>query len=172
MSSWLKTVQKSKKPSETRRVVVPGILFSSTDLTWAIPETYRENFAQHQKCSLQWGSDNQRHANTVVQAGSLVPICKLYEDFTPPLNEIYHQRSGMASYSKELTSPPSYKREVYMVAAGIPFPDQLWKGPGGGGTSFSEKCKIPLAYQFIWPSEFVRSAKDDSDNRLAIKRQL
>jgi hypothetical protein len=29
-----------------------------------------------------------------------------------------------------------------------------------------------LAYQFIWPSEFVRSAKDDSDNRLAIKRQL
>ena len=83
------------------------------------------------------------------RAGSLVPIFKLYEDFTPPLNEIYHQRSGMASYSKELISPPSYKREVYMVAAGIPLPDQLWKGPGGGGTSFSEKCKIPLAYQFI-----------------------
>ncbi len=31
----------------------------------------------------------------MVQAGSLVPICKLYEDFTPPLNEIYHQRSGI-----------------------------------------------------------------------------
>jgi hypothetical protein len=36
----------------------------------------------------------------VVEAESLVPICKLYEDVTPLLYQISHKGSEMVSYSK------------------------------------------------------------------------
>jgi hypothetical protein len=56
------------------------------------------------------------------------------------------------------------KRELYSDAAGLLSPDQLWKGPGCGGAGLSEEAIIALAYQLIWPSEFVRSAKDECNS--------
>ena len=76
----------------------------------------------------------------------------------------------MFSHSKGANK--SSVRELYSDAPGLPSPDQLWKGPGCGGAGLSEEAIIAMAYQFIWPSEFVRSAKDDSVIRLVIRRQL
>ena len=73
----------------------------------------------------------------------------------------------MVSHSKGANK--SSVRELYSDAPGIPSPDQLWKGPGCGGAGLSKEAKIALAYQFIEPSKFARSAKDDSIICLAIK---
>ena len=73
----------------------------------------------------------------------------------------------MFSHSKGANK--SSVRELYSDAPGIPSPDQLWKGPVCGGAGLSKEVKIALAYQFIEPSKFARSAKDDSIICLAIK---
>jgi len=103
MSNWLKTVPKklTKKPSATRRMVMSehfvGQYRPDMGDSW---KQKRKNFAQHQNGSLQWRSDTHRQANTVVEAESLVPICKLYEDVTPLLYQISQKWSEMISYSK------------------------------------------------------------------------
>ncbi len=65
----------------------------------------------------------------------------------------------MVSHSKGANK--SSVRKLYSDAPGLPSQDQLWKAPGCGGPGLSKKAKIALAYQFIEPSKFARSAKDD-----------
>ena len=78
----------------------------------------------------------------------------------------------MVSYSKGANKSSVVRKRTVLGRCRFPLPDQLWKGPGCGGAGLSEEAIIAMAYQFIWPSEFVRSAKDDSVIRLAIRRQL
>ncbi len=56
----------------------------------------------------------------MVEAESLVPICKLYEDVTPLLYQISINDLKWFPIPKEQTSPLSYVRELYSDAAGLP----------------------------------------------------
>jgi len=62
----------------------------------------------------------------VVEAESLVPICKLYEDVTPLFYQISINDLKWFPIPKEQTSPPSYGKKLFLDAAGLLSPDQLW----------------------------------------------
>jgi hypothetical protein len=56
----------------------------------------------------------------VVEAESLVLICKLYKDFTPLCTKFLINDLKWFPIPKEQTSPLSYVRELYSDAAGFP----------------------------------------------------
>jgi hypothetical protein len=192
---------KNEKAFENqKRGKVLGILFDSTDLSWAIPVSKVVKTLTSIRSVLYSSevilSDMQK---LMGRLNHLSQMCNFMKIFTPPLNESFKEVKSDADpgtivkvseqgkkdllvwagfllsdlkwlpIPHEPTGPPLYRSELYTDAAGLPSMDQCWKGPGCGGIGFSEDGTIALAFQYIWPSEFVKTATDRNGIRYGDK---
>jgi hypothetical protein len=196
-----KNCPKNEKAFENqKRGKVLGILFDSTDLSWAIPVSKVTKTLLSIRTVLYSSevtlSDMQK---LMGRLNHLSQMCNFMKIFVPPLNESFKDVKSDANpgtigkiseqgkkdlmvwagfllsdlkwlpIPQELTCPPLYRKELYMDAAGLPSTDQIWKSLGCGGVGFSEDGTIALAFQYIWPSEFVKSATDENGIRFGDK---
>ncbi len=127
MSNWLKTVQKYKSLRQPGEWWCPSILLGSTDLTWAIPESksgktlpsirtalYNSEVTPIDRQILWW------RLNHLSQYVSFMKMLRLF------CTKFHINNLKWFPIPKEQTSPPSYGKKLFLDAAGLLSPDQLW----------------------------------------------
>jgi hypothetical protein len=71
--------------------------------------------------------------------------------------------------SRELSSPPIWRKEFVSDAAGLPESADIDSGPGCGNVGFKEDGTVIFAHQLIWPRHFIEEAKDEANVRFGDK---
>jgi hypothetical protein len=169
---------------------VSGVMFDSSDLTWRMSDSKLwktsvciDAVLDSDTCTLKsWQS----------MMGRINDFMKI---FRYPLNQVLEgvlsdaprdtvlkipaqARSKLLLWSRYLSSkliwlpigrfdcqPPLVFKEFVSDAAGLAESADIRTKPGFGNVGFAEDGTIIFAHQFIWPEEFVVSARDECDVR-------
>jgi len=189
---------KEKAFENEKRGKVLGILFDSTDLTWALPRD--KVFKCISAIMLALESKTSSLLSFQKLMGRIIDICQMcpfMRIFKQPLNKelqieeelscndihISDQaKSDLMIWAGFLLSefhwlpicplksgPPLRCTVVCSDAAGLAEGESSMKEPGCGSIALCEEGKILTVRQFLWPSDFIQNGRDDKKVRFGDK---